>query len=46
MPRTRGRIEKFADKVRDAVSDLLDVLTPQPEAVPIPIPVREAPRRG
>ncbi len=39
----RSTIEKLADKVRDALSDALGALAPQPEAIPIPI--RDEPRR-
>ena len=42
MAATRDPIGKLADKVRDAVSDLLGTLAPQPE--PVPIPIRDHPR--
>lgn len=42
MATNQGPISKLADKVRDALSDLLGALAPQPE--PVPIPVRQDPR--
>ena len=44
MAARNDRIGRIADKVRDALSDLLGALAPQPQ--PIPIPVRDEPRRG
>lgn len=41
----REPIRDLADKVRDALSGLLDSLAPEPRAVPVPIPVRDEPRR-
>lgn len=43
---TRDPIKKLADKLRGALSDLLDTLAPEPHAIPIPIPIRDEPRRG
>ena len=43
MAARQGSIGKLADKVRDALSDLLGAIAPQPE--PIPIPIRDEPRR-
>lgn len=43
MAAQRDPISRLADKVRDAVSDLLGALAPQPD--PIPVPVRDGPRR-
>ena len=43
MAETRGNLGKLADRIGEAISDLLGALSPQPEAVPIP--VRNDPRR-
>lgn len=45
MANKRGTIGKVVDAVTDRLSDLLDSLAPQPEAVPIPVRTDDPRRR-
>ncbi|MGB3407334.1 MAG: hypothetical protein WBA67_07550 [Jannaschia sp.] len=42
MTEFRGSLEKLADKLKEKLSEALDALAPQADAVPIP--VRNEPR--
>ena len=45
MAGKRGPIGKLIEALKDGVSDALDQLAPQPDAVPIPVRDRGAPPR-
>ncbi|MEL6586013.1 MAG: hypothetical protein AAFY65_09290 [Pseudomonadota bacterium] len=37
MPTTRGPLDKLADILKDKLSEVMGVLAPQPDAIPVPV---------